>query len=118
MTAHGAQARARTSEIAPQQRKIGEQPHVLRAAPVLGQAHAIDENRLIGFDIGACGALQIAAAQAGSALDQTPVSGAQVVAQALKADRMTGNEVDVEHARLISSDRRIIHLDAGLHRVP
>ena len=96
MAAHRADAGALAADIAAQQRKIGDLLHVVRATPVLRDAHAVDDDGALRLHIGAGGVFDVLARQAGLTLDVVPLRRSQVGGQRLEAGGVARDEVPVE----------------------
>ena len=74
MAANRTNAGAFAADIAAQQRQIGDLLHVMRAALVLGDAHAVDQDGAFRLHVGIGGIFEILARQAGLALDVGPLA--------------------------------------------
>ena len=74
VAAHRANAGAVASHIAAQQRKIGKLLHIVRAALVLRDAHAIDDDGALRLHVGVGRIFEIFARQSGLALDRRAIA--------------------------------------------
>src|SRR5262245_9045873 len=93
-------AGARPADVAPQQSEVADLSDILGAALVLGDTHPVDQDRLLGLEVGLGCDPQIRAIEPGLALDSLPRCFAQIRRESLKSDGVSVNEIGVEHARL------------------
>ena len=115
MTANRADAGAFAPHIAAQQREIGDLLHVIRAAPVLGDAHAVHEDGTLGLHISAGGIFHVLARQAGLTFDVRPLRALEIVDQRLDADGVTADEIPVQDLRPLGGAGCFVGLHKDLH---
>ena len=92
MAAQGADAGAGLADIAAHQQQIGDLLDILGAVAVLGDAHAVAEDHVLGLDIDRRHALDFGASEARSPLDRLPAGGLDVGLQRLEAAGVLGDE--------------------------
>ena len=72
MAAHRRQTGAVSADIAFEQKHIQQHRDVVEAMKMLCQAHPVDADHAVGFDIDLRGAFDVGSAQAGCRLDLIP----------------------------------------------
>ena len=115
MAAHRADAGARPAEIAPQQQQIGDLLHVLGAAAMLGDPHAVADDGAIWPRCRRAAIRSICAARRRRRAGCPPRVRADVLGQRLEARRVLLDEGDVQHGRASRLERRLMGLEHQLH---
>ena len=115
MAADRADACALPADMAAQQGEIGQLLNVLRAAPMLGDAHAIDDDRALGFHVDLRGIFDLFATEPRVTLDIRPRRGAQVTHQFIKASGVISDEIPVQNGLRASRPCRCVFIDQNLH---
>src|ERR1700730_7415373 len=115
MSSHGNYACAWPADISTQQKQIHELLHVLGSAKVLSDPHAIAGHHAIGLKVDFGRLLELRLRKTGLSLYFRPRCSAEVLAEGVKPGRVTFDEIDIQHARLIIAKRTILGLDRGFH---
>src|ERR1700740_2748900 len=115
MTSDWAKAGSVASDMAAQQGKVGELLHILRAAAVLRDAHAVDNDRALGLHIDLRGMFDVAAHKPGMTLDVGPLCGLQVADERVDAERVAADEIPIENFRLPALPRGMIGFNQKFH---
>jgi hypothetical protein len=102
--------RARTPEIAAQQKQVGNRLDVLGAVLVLGDAHAIADDDVFGRGIDLRHALDRLAREARGGLDPVPRGRLDIGLEAREPFGVPGDEIMVEHV-----PARVFQREDGLH---
>ena len=111
MAANRTYAGAFAADIAAQQRQIGDLLHVICAALVLGDAHAIDQDGAFRLHVGIGCKFEVFARQARLPLDVGPLRAFEVIDERLDTDGMAADEIPVQ-------DRAAVRRHARLHLLP
>jgi hypothetical protein len=83
---------------------------------MLGDAHAVDDDDAARLPIDPGGSHQLVTAEPRASLDCLPRRPAQVLGQRLDPLRVALDELAIENARLIGSERGVVGLDRCLHQ--
>ena len=108
VTADRQYARPGLADIAAHQQQIDEKPHILDAANLLGQAHAVTDNRGLCARVDHCGGFNGVARQARTQLDFLPIEGPCGGLEVFKALGMPRDEILIEDAIAPGGPRRVI----------
>ena len=115
VAAHRTQAGAGPADVAAQQREVGDLLDSLAAAPMLGYAHAVDQNDAVCLHVDVGCRTKVPAAQARLTLNAFPRRRAYICGEVFEAQRVAIDEVYVYRARRIISERRIVSFDHSFH---
>jgi hypothetical protein len=115
MAANRTNAGAFAPDIAAKQRQIGNLLYVMRAALVLRNAHAVDQDGAFRLHVGIGSIFEILARQAGLALDVGPLGALEIFDERLDTDRVAVDEIPIEDRRLVRCARSCIRLHQDLH---
>ncbi|MNV26249.1 hypothetical protein D3C71_1173660 [compost metagenome] len=110
MPAQRADAGAGLAEVASHQQQRGDLLHVLRAARVLGDTHAVGDDGGVGLGVGGGHLFQFRARQAAGLFDVSPVGVVQVLCVGVKPVRVFRDEGVIQDA-----GRLAVRLHQRLH---
>src|SRR3984885_16362055 len=95
--------------------QVGELLHILRTAPVLGNTHAIDDDRTFRIQVNMRSVFNLLAIKAGVTLDFIPTGRLQINDESLDSERLPGGEFPVQDLGKAACARGLVGFYQDLH---